>query len=241
MHQPSTNSNRSIQVVVDGQELGGTAYFSGSSELEVTIIRPFEGFTTSVHMPFFARCVHPEGFRGEYGQARALELLVYLYGNHKNCSCRHRAALPYLGVGRDFTEYGRTRFLVTNPGHSTELGSLAAQETLSDEILVQIEKKDFDRLARFYDRMTAQPFLAEACVIEPDGPAYLQEAKADSEFARYVEHTRQELLPHMVRYAALLELFGISQRQLDILRSRLNGSSSADVEDLVRRGISEEN
>jgi hypothetical protein len=67
MHEPSTNICSSIQVVVEGQQVDGAAYFQGSSGLEVKITHPFAGFTTSVHMPYFARGVYPEGFRGEYG------------------------------------------------------------------------------------------------------------------------------------------------------------------------------
>lgn len=93
MHQRSATLSW-IQPVVDGQEIGGIAYFTGSADLTVVITRPFEGFTTSVHMPYFARGVHPDGFHGEYGQARASQLLAYLYVNLKNCACRRRAAIP---------------------------------------------------------------------------------------------------------------------------------------------------
>lgn len=128
------------------------------------------------------------------------------------------------------------RFLVTDPGYPIELGTGAGREILNADISVQIEREKIDLLARFYDTKTGQPFLAEGCLIEPDGQGYVQAAKADSEFMRYVERTRQKLLPHITRYAALLESFGINQRQLEILRSRLTGFSNTDVEDLVQRG-----
>lgn len=81
-----------------------------------------------------------------------------------------------------------------DPGHPTEFGAVAAQETLNADISVQIEKEGLDLLARFYDTKTGQPFLAEACLIESDLQAYIQAARADSESMRHVEHMRQKLL-----------------------------------------------
>ena len=61
--------------------------------------------TISVHMPNLARSVHPEGFLGEYGEQRAIELLVSLYKEQKQGDRRRKFARV------DSEEFGRVRYL----------------------------------------------------------------------------------------------------------------------------------
>jgi hypothetical protein len=103
MHQPNTECQ--IGIVVDGEEVCGTVRYGGSNELYARLDSPSIAWTESVHMPNFARGIHPEGFLGEYGESRALSLLVGLYKTQKKGDRRYQFA------GVDYPEFGRVRYL----------------------------------------------------------------------------------------------------------------------------------
>ena len=198
-----------------GQELLGFAYADLRS-LTVHIMRPFEGFSANLHLPSFAMGVHPQGFAGAYGRERALDLLTGLYNKHKDCTCTRKAALPYQKDSPDFAEFGRVRFIKTNPGHSDSEDVL--DHDLNEDIFVRRERMEAKLLMRFFDRKTELPFLAEASPVERDGPSYVAGVQQDALFLERVTATRELLRDSMRRYRALLSSFGISLEQLHFLQ-----------------------
>jgi hypothetical protein len=77
-----------IETTVEGQQICGLVIHQSSSDIDVMITSPFDGYVAGLHLPYFARGVHPDGFDGAYGRQRAKELLKQLYLQHKDCPCR---------------------------------------------------------------------------------------------------------------------------------------------------------
>jgi hypothetical protein len=72
MRQP--DSDRKIEITIDGEGIRGTVDNGGAAEMSVRLDQPVNAWTISLHMANFARPVHPEGFLGKYGEERVLEL-----------------------------------------------------------------------------------------------------------------------------------------------------------------------
>jgi hypothetical protein len=198
-------------------------------------MRPFEGFSDNLHLPYFAMGVHPDGFTGSYGRKRALDLLIGLYKKHNDCTCTRRAALPYSSGDRGFSAFGRVRFIKTNPGHGENADVIDTD--LDEDIFVRRERQHTRLLMRFYDRETELPFLAEASVVEGDGPSYVAGVREDGWFHSHVLDVRKQQLVSMKRYRALLSKYGISLPQLRLLQAPDSAEpSTEDVEALVSRG-----
>jgi predicted aminopeptidase len=211
MHQP--DSEHQINATIDGEEVCGTVRYSGSTELYVQLDRPSIIWTESVHMPNFARAVHREGFLGEYGEERAMSLLIGMYKEQKKGDRRRR----YAGI--DYTEFGRLRYLREDPRFPKRGCVIREKAELNSVIHVQLEANGPYGLARFFDSTTNQPFLAEAAVYEETIRAYLYAVKSDVGFRLYVKAVRRRALPDMTRYAALRDTKSILTR---LISSRIS-------------------
>ena len=88
--------------LIDGERVCGTVHYTGSADITVRLEEPSTEWSTGLHMPHFARSVHPEGFLGAYGKQRALGLLIWLYKEHKRGDRRRKLAAH-------FEEFGRIR------------------------------------------------------------------------------------------------------------------------------------
>ncbi len=218
MHQRAFTSSSNIETIIEGEKVTGFVGHHEDSDITVGITHPSEGFTKSLHMPYFARAVHPDGFGGEYGHQRALGLLAELYQEHKGCQCRRRA-LAHVGHIGNFIEFGRVRYLSIDPGHPNHDCRILAKQEIDEKIWVQIEEDEYQGCARFYDTLTVQPFLMEICVLDGDVSGYIEFVKGDLGFMHMLENTRQKLWLDMVRHARMLQSLGISQRQLEFLKT----------------------
>jgi hypothetical protein len=210
MHQ--ADSERKIEIMIDGERVCGTVHIGGATELSVRLDEPAIDWTTGVHMPYFARTVHPEGFLGQYGEESALAFLVSLYKEQKQDDRRRKFA------GFDFQAFGRVRYLAVSPRHPAQERKIREQAKISSTIYVQIEDDGLYGLARFFDSGTKQPFLAESAVYEESVQAYVAGVMADLGFRQYMKTVRRKLLPDMVQIAADLEKFKLNPRQVDFLK-----------------------
>jgi hypothetical protein len=215
MHQP--DSERKIEITVDGERVRGTVHNGGAADLSVRLDEPVNDWTISLHMANFARPVHPEGFLGEYGEERALELLVNLYREQKKGDRRRKFA------GVDFEEFGRVRYLGVDPRHPPRHQGrgvkIREKASVTPLVYVQIEDDGPYGRARFFDSGTNEPFLAEAAVYEEDLKEYIRGVKADRGFSLHLEIIRKKLLPGMVRCAELLKTYRVSPYQVDFLQN----------------------
>jgi hypothetical protein len=211
MHQP--DSERKIEITIDGERVCGTVDNGGAAEMSVRLDQPVNDWTISLHMPNFARPVHPEGFLGKYGEERSLELLVNLYKEQKKGDRRRKFA------GVDFEEFGRVRYLAVDPRHPGRGVKIREKASVTPSVYVQIEEDGPYGRARFFDSGTNEPFLAESAVYEEDIEEYINGVKADRGFSLHLETIRKKLLPGMVRCGALLKSFRVSPHQVDFLQN----------------------
>ena len=209
MHQP--DSDCVIETIVDGERVCGTVHYGGSTELSVRLDCPSSERTISVHMPYFARPVHREGFLGEHGEQRALGFLISLYRDQKRGDRRRQFA----GVG--YEEFGRLRYLASNPGNPARGRQIREQAAISSKVYVQLEAQVPYAFARFFDSGTNQPFLAETAVCDVSIQQYVAGVKADPRFVEHLESVHRQLLPAMVRHAKLLKQYGVTPTQVDFL------------------------
>jgi hypothetical protein len=209
MHQP--NSERRIETIIDGESVCGTVSHGGATELTVRLDQPLNNRSISVHMPVFARPVYPEGFLGEYGEQRSLQLLVNLYKEQKKGDRRRKFA------GVDFEEFGRVRYIASDPGFPRRGVKIREKASVGGSVYVQIEDDGPYGRARFFDSGTLQPFLAESAVYDEGIREYVVGVKADLCFSRHLETTRRKLLPKMIRCANLFKTYRVGPYQVDFL------------------------
>jgi hypothetical protein len=209
MHQP--DSERTIEITIDGEQVCGTVHYGGATELSVRLDRPANDRSISLHMPNFARQAHREGFPGEYGEQRALGLLVSLYQEQKRGDRRRKFA------DIDFEKFGRVRYLKASPGDPARERKIRAQAPIDHSVYVQIEEDTPYGLARFFDSATNQPFLAESAVCEASIQEYIDGIKADPGFREYLKALRKKLLPMMARNARRLKSARLNPYQLALL------------------------
>jgi hypothetical protein len=236
MHQP--DSDRTIEITIDGEIVSGTVHHDGAADISVRLDQPVNrDWTDSLHMPYFARPVHREGFLGEYGEQRARDLLVSLYKLQKKGDRRRTFAGP------DFEEFGRVRYLAINPGHPARGVRILEKTGLDALVHVQLESAGPYRRARFFDSVTDQPFLAESAVYEENIQAYVDGVKADLGFSRHLQTVRLKLLPKMIEDSGLLKTYRISPDQADFLsdfgenwRQGKMPLNAAEIEQLIQLG-----
>src|ERR1017187_6191266 len=188
-------------------------------------------------MPNFQRPLYPEGFLGDYGEQRALDLLEGLYREQKRGRARRKA------FATDCEEFGRVRYLVANPGHPERSRTILGRGDINSNVWVQFEDDGPYRYARLFDAGTGQPFLGEASVFETGVEEYITGVKGDLAFRLHIKRTRHRLLSHIVPYTERLQTFGITPRQLDLLSNFGSASRAGDlgldaqeVEQLILRG-----
>ncbi|MEO8660885.1 MAG: hypothetical protein ABI693_20605 [Bryobacteraceae bacterium] len=235
MHEP--NSERKIETIIDGERVCGEVHYGGSSDMSVRLEQPSDERLTGFHMPNFARSTYPEGFLGEYGEQRALEILADLYHEQKKGDRRRKFA------DLDFEEFGRVRYLKSNPGHCDHGRTIRGQASIDSTIHVQIEDDGPYGLARFFDSVTNEPFLAESAVYEQSVPKYVNGVKADVGFLRRLNTIRKKLLPDMQGRADHLKSHRLSPHQLSFLanfgqcwRSGEIPLDAAEVDQLIDLG-----
>jgi len=77
---PATESKRwEIRTTIDGQEVTGIVMHYGKWDIDVCMTAPVDGLTTGSTIPTFGRGVFKDGFEGDYGRERAMQLLRSLY------------------------------------------------------------------------------------------------------------------------------------------------------------------
>ena len=209
MHQP--DSECKIQITVDGEVVSGTVYYTGTADITVRLDCPSDERTNGVHMPYFARGVHPEGFLGKYGDHRARELLAGLYEDQKKGDRRRKFAHP------DSEEFGRVRYLTVDPGYPKRGVQIREKSVLDALVYVQIEDAGPYGQARFFDSGTKHPFLLDSAVYERSIREYLNGVTADRGFSEYLETLRRKRLPEMIRHSELFRTHGVSPHQVDFL------------------------
>ena len=74
------NSERTVKIVINNNEVEGVVTHRSQFDFFVTITKPFQNISGGAHIPFFARRYT---FDGAYGDGRILETLRGLYQRGK--------------------------------------------------------------------------------------------------------------------------------------------------------------
>jgi hypothetical protein len=238
MHQP--DSDHHIETTIDGEHVSGTVHFAGSTDISVRLEYPSSALEDGVHMPNFARPVFREGFLGDYGEQRAVQLLEGLYREQKRGTARRK---DFAGDRGDFEEFGRVRYVAVNPGHPDRHRIVLERADINDSVSVQLEDDGPYRYARLFDTSTGQPFLGEASIVENTVGEYVKGVKQDIAFRLYIMNLHLKLLPSLSDKAKQLDALGLTPRQADFLkefkRARRMGDlglEASEIEDLIERG-----
>lgn len=238
MHQP--DSDHHIETTIDGEHVSGTVHLAGSTDISVRLEYPSSALEDGVHMPNFARPVFREGFLGDYGEQRALQLLEGLYREQKRGTARRKDFASDRG---DFDEFGRVHYLTASPGHPDRHRIVLERADINASVSVQLEDDGPYRYARFFDTSTGQPFLGEASVVETSIAEYINAVKQDVAFQIFLKDTQRKLRTQLANHANQLKAFKISPRQLELLqdfkrvqRTGDLGLQAAEIESLIELG-----
>ena len=238
MHQP--DSDQHIETTIDGEHVSGTVHYTGSSDISVRLEYPSSALVDGVHMPYFARGVYPQGFLGDYGEQRALDLLEGLYRAQKRGTARRSAFAEGCG---DFKEFGRVRYVATNPGHPQRDRTILERGEINSNVSVQLEDDGPYRYARLFDATSGQPFLGEASVVETSIAEYIHALKQDVAFRIFIKRSSSKLRTELTNRANQLKAFEISPRQIELLQDFKSAQRTGDlglepeeIESLIRSG-----
>lgn len=77
LHIEEIRTNTLIKIIIDKIEVEAHVLYFGRYDFLIEIIKPFKNLSGGLHVPYYGRKAF--SYNGEYGRARLIQILEYLY------------------------------------------------------------------------------------------------------------------------------------------------------------------